>query len=563
VRLATPVGEVRVTVHNDRDHDGAQLDERLAEWPADCSVPLRDETIGDVLRAAAADAPEVLALVDAVADPALRRTWTFAELLAEAETVAAVLLTRFEPGERLAVWAANCPEWVHLQYGAALAGLVLVTVNPAAAGPEVRYLLEQSRSVGVVAANDFRGRNLAAEVRSIRDELPSLRDVIDLAGWDDFVGPLDGVPELPAVDPHGPAMVLYTSGTTGAPKGAVLSHRGIANNSRFIVARQGFGRGECLVSAMPMFHAGGCIMGSVGLVHHRVTSIRMRAFDAGLALKLIETYRAAGWGGVPTMLQAAMEHPDFASRDTSSLRTITSGGAPVPDALVARVEAAFGASMMIVYGQTECTNVVTQTFLDDPIDAKGSSVGAVLPHAELRIADPVTGTTCRFGEIGEILIRGYQVMLGYHDAPDATAATIDSNGWLHTGDLGALDTNGRLRIEGRVKDMIIRGGENIYAREVEDVLLTHPAVAEVAVVGVPSERWGEEVAAFVRTTAAVDADELARHAVDALARFKVPVHWAFVESYPLTASGKVRKVELREQFVEGRVAPIRTGRVAS
>ena len=432
-------------------------------WPADPSDEVRPSTIGSILRDAAAAAPERIALIAGMPDPADRRRWTYAELLADAERAAQALLARFETGDHVAVWAPNVPEWVLLQYGAALAGLVLVTVNPAYRPSELEYVLRQSQAVGVFLLPEFRTNPMAAALESVRAELPDLRDHVLLTEWDAFIesGGAGGR-ALPEVKPEDAAALLYTSGTTGFPKGALLTHVGMTNDARLVAQRFGQTDGDVNVSPMPLFHAGGCVLASLGGSARVGTYVPVLAFDPALMLELVETERATFMGGVPTMLIAMMEHPDLATRDISSLRGIGSGGAQVPAALVRRIEAELGVQFSIVFGQTECSAVATQTHLDDDPEDKAETIGQPLPHVEVQIVDPDTGEVVAPGVLGEVCIRGFCVMQGYYNMPDATADTIDPDGWLHSGDLGTMDERGYFRIEGRLKDMIIRGGENIY-----------------------------------------------------------------------------------------------------
>jgi fatty-acyl-CoA synthase len=302
---------------------------------------------------------------------------------------------------------------------------------------------------------------------------------------------------------------------------------------------------------MPMFHTAGCAMGVLGTCQSRAVHIPVLAFDPALVLELSEAERAVAFVGVPTMMIAMLEHPDMAKRDLSSLRVAVSGGSPVPAGLVRRVEERLGARFSIVFGTTECSPLITQVQLDAPAERRAETLGTPLPQTDVKVADVVTGEPVAPGTVGELCARGYLVMHGYHDAPDLTAEAIDAEGWYHTGDLASMDTGGYLRIEGRVKDMIIRGGENIYPREIEDVLFAHQAVAEAAVLGVPDEKWGEVVAAYVRTAPGHDQptpEDLRSYCREHLAPFKTPLHWVFVEEFPLTPSGKIQKFRLREDF---------------
>jgi fatty-acyl-CoA synthase len=520
-------------------------------WPADQSVPILDTTVGGVLREAAARYGGSDALVEGTPDlQEDRRRWTFDELLADAERVAGALLERFEPGERVAVWAPNVPEWVLLEFGAALAGIVIVTVNPAYQLKELEYVLRQSGSSGIFLVPEFRGNPLAVSLEQVRPGLPALRDSILLTEWDEFLATAPASPRLPTVKPSDPVQIQYTSGTTGFPKGALLTHRGLTNNSRYFAMIANIQVGDTVVNPFPMFHTAGCALGVLGAVQAGACLVPVYAFEPSLMLELIEAERAEIALGVPTALLALLESPDLAKRDTSTLRVVMSGGATVPADLVKRIERELGVQFSIVYGSTECSPLITQVRLDDKFTDKTETLGRPTPQTDVKIIDPDTGETLPCGVTGELCARGYNVMLGYHEMPDQTAESIDAEGWYHTGDLASMDDRGYLRIEGRLKDMIIRGGENIYPREIEDLLFEHPAVAEVAVVGVPDERWGEAVAAFVRAAPGetVTGDELFAYCREHLAPHKTPRHWTFVDTFPMTASGKIQKFVLRGGF---------------
>lgn len=526
-----------------------------SHWPADRSEPVLETTIGGALRAAATSYPDQIALVDGVADPAARRRWTYAALLADAERLARALLARFAQGEHLAVWAPNSAEWILLEYGAALAGLTLVTVNPALQEAEVAYILGQSQAVGLVFAPEYRGTSLASIVGAFRPGLPRLREAIPLTDWDGFLA--SGSPEqaLPPVTPDDIAQIQYTSGTTGFPKGALLHHRGLTNNARLFARRLGAAPGGVWVNPMPLFHTAGCVMAALGCLQTGGAQVVVPGFDPALVLDLFDTERGSFAILVPTMLLALLEHADLAWRDHAALRALVTGGAPVSADLVRRVEAAFAVPLTTVFAQTEASPVITHTRPDDTA-AERASCGAPLPQTEVKIIDPATGAIVPPGTIGEICTRGYHVMRGYFDMPEQTARAIDAEGWLRTGDLGALDERGYCRVTGRLKDMIIRGGENIYPSEIEAVLARHPGIADVAVVGVPDAYWGEQVAAFVRpaTDPAPPVEELEAFVLGTLARFKRPRHWVFVSRFPQTASGKVQKFVLREAFVRDQAA---------
>jgi fatty-acyl-CoA synthase len=528
---------------------------RLSEVDADRSAQLRNDTVGGALQAAAAAAPEGLALVEGGPDRAGRRRWTFAELLAGSEDVARALAGRYAPGEHVAVWASNSPEWVLLEFGMALAGLVMVTVNPALQPRELEYVLGQSRSVGLFYERSHRGNPMAAHFEQVRPKLAGLRDAVALDDFEEFVATADPAAPLPKVDPESPAQVQYTSGTTGAPKGALLHHRGITNNARLGMEVVGLDAGGVYGTCMPLFHTGGCVLGVLGPVQRLAAIALLPYFDPGLMLAVCEEEGVTEFLAVPTMLIAMMEHPSFAERDLRSLNTVLSGGATVPAEIVRRIEKELGVDFSIMYGQTEASPVITMTRPADSAEDKATTLGTALFQTAVKIVDPGTGETVPVGTTGELCAKGYNVMLGYYDMPDKTAETIDADGWLHTGDLATMDDRGYFRIAGRLKDMIIRGGENIYPREIEEALYEHPSVADVAVVGLPDPTWGEIVGAFVRDTdpdhPAADA-ELRQHLRERLSPQKTPAVWVHIREFPLTPSGKIQKFVLRDQWLKER-----------
>jgi fatty-acyl-CoA synthase len=378
--------------------------------------------------------------------------------------------------------------------------------------------------------------------------------VIGFENWDAFCASADGR-ALPVVDPQAPAQILYTSGTTGQPKAAVLTHRALTNNARLSTEAIGLRPGDTVVNPMPLFHVAGGGLLTLGPVQAGALHVLPPYFHPGLQLELIETYRGTVFGGVPTMLNALLSHPSFATRDLSSVRYGFSGGTSVPADVARRVEAALGVPFMITFAQTESSCSITMTRPDDSPADRAQTLGRPLPQTEVKITDQRTGHTVPPGSIGEICTRGYLVMRGYLDDLAATQAAIDRDGWLHTGDLGSMDDRGFCRIEGRIKEMIIRGGENIYPREIENVLLGHPSVLDAAVVGLSDRFWGEVVGAVIRIRPDVTIDEagLANYCRAQLAAFKVPVRWLFVDAFPLTATGKIRKDVLSAQLAEARI----------
>ena len=516
--------------------------------------PLRDLTIGGLLREVASDVPDRVALIAGTPDPDNRREWTYADLLVDAERAARAIRAHFQVGERVAVWAPNVPEWMILEFGCAMAGVILVTVNPAFQARELQYVLTQSRSAGLIVLPEFRGNPMLATATDVQPGCPDLREIIRLDEWEAFLADGDDWDgELVDPDPMDACMIQYTSGTTGFPKGALLFHRGLVNNGAHTADRMGVSDGAVWICTMPLFHTGGCVLGVLSGVSKRVTLVLVEAFDPGLVLELFDTYGGATMLGVPTMLVAMLEHPDFATSDLSNVEAVCSGGSTVPAPLVERFEKELGAPFTIVFGQTELSPVSSMTQTFDTIIDKANTIGPAMPHVEVKIVDPETGETVPVGTIGEYCARGYLVMHGYYEMPDATAETIDADGWLHTGDLASMDERGYLSIEGRLKDMIIRGGENIYPRELEELLFAHPTVAEVAVVGLPDDRWGEVISAFVRPAPGevIDRGELFAYLREHLAPHKTPRHWFQVDEFPLTGSGKIQKFVLRDQWVDG------------
>lgn len=523
-------------------------------WPASNEIALHDTTCGGVLRDAAAHSPHHLALVDGDSLSASPRRWSYADLLRDAERAARAFSATFPPGTHVAVWGPNSPEWVIAQFGLALAGLVMVTVNPAYRASELAYVLRQSRSRGILYASSYRGvdhRALIARVNG--SEGVELELVMEFERFDAFLAAGEPPAVLPEVIPHMPAMIQYTSGTTGRPKGAMLNHYSITNNARMMALLKALDADTINLAVAPLFHTAGCVGAVLGSVQTGGTLLLPSTFDAESMLDLIAARRATFTFAVPTMLVALLAAQSANPRDLSSLRTVFSGGATVPVEIVRRVEAEFGATLIIGYGQTETSPAITHTRLDDDADDKSATIGRALPQVEIKIVDPASGRTLPVDTPGELCTRGFLVMAGYYDMPQATAETIDEHGWLHTGDLCAMDSRGYCRITGRLKDLIIRGGENIYPREIEELLYTHPDIADVAVIGIPDDYWGEEpgaVVLFERGRRAT-ANALREFVGAEIARHKVPQHWFALDAIPTTASGKLQKFKLVEMYRAG------------
>lgn len=460
------------------------------------------------------------------------------------------LLEKFRPGDFVAIWAPNCPEWVLLELGAALAGVTLVTINPAYRASELAHVLRQSEAKGLILIPEYRGRDLLDLVDEVRGELPHLAVVMPLPKWRAAVAATQPRP-LPQVSPDDIAQIQYTSGTTGFPKGAQLTHRGLVNNARLYANAIGTDENDVWINPMPLFHTAGCGLVTLGALQTGGTHVLPEAFDPEVMLELFECERGTVLLSVPTMLFRILEQPSAQVRNLKSWRLATLGGAPVPPELIRRAREVLGVKVAIGFGLTEASPYITHTLPDDPHPEWWLTVGRPLPQIEIKVVDPETGDVLPVGTTGEVRTRSACVMKGYYKDPNATRAAIDNEGWLSTGDLGSLDQHGYLRIQGRLKDMIIRGGENIYPREIEDILFTHPAVAMATVVGLPDPDWGEVVAAFVqmRPGHEPNASDLDAFCRDRLASYKVPRLWNFVSSFPQTASGKIQKFALRQQYL--------------
>lgn len=523
-----------------------------SHFPAVSDGEMRPMTIGGMLKSSVEAAPDRPAMRELTYSGDVARSWSYGDLLHDSERLARALASRHQPGSRVAVYANNIPEWVLMELACGMAGVTLVTVNPAYQPRELRFVLEQSRCEAIYLVDSFRGnpmRDIAEEASAGNS---AIRRKILLTDHDAlFDGENCGA--LPSVEPQDVAQIQYTSGTTGFPKGALLHHRGLIQNGLDGMRRAGVEPGDVFVHHMPMFHTTGCAILTLGGLAIGAGFFLAPMFDPEMIVRVMERERTKFCLGVPTMLVALIGEVERSGRDMSSVRRIMSGGAMVAPELCRKAKDVFGASIQIVYGQTESSPLITQAWHDDSFEDLTETVGQPLPHVEVSIRDPRSNTVMPVGAQGEICTRGYHVMHGYNDDPGATAKTIDADGWLHTGDLGTMDGRGYLRITGRVKEMIIRGGENLFPAEIENAMLEHDAIAEVAVVGVPDEKWGEQIACFMRPCggARPGAVELKAFIRERLSPQKTPQYWIYVDEWPLTGSGKVQKFRLAEAFQRG------------
>jgi fatty-acyl-CoA synthase len=517
-------------------------------------IPLLEETIGTCLRRTVARFPRREALV--VGHQGYRAT--YAELWRQVDEAARALIAHgVRTGDRVGLWAPNRFEWVVIQYATARVGAILVTINPAYKAGELRHALNQAGVSVLVLARGFRDTDYVPLLDAVREDCPALREAIVLEDdWEAFLAAGARVTgdELLARELSlraGDAInIQYTSGTTGAPKGATLSHRNILNNAFFSGRTAGYAEHDRVCVPVPFYHCFGMVLGSLACVAHGACIVVPgESFVAADVLSTIERERCTALYGVPTMFIAELAEPGFDRYDLSSLRTGMMGGAPCPVEVMKQVRSRMHMSeVAIVCGMTETAPLSTQTTPDDPVAKRVSTVGRVHPHVELKVVDPETGLVVPRGVPGEQCTRGYSVMLGYWDDPDATRRAIDADGWMHTGDLAVMDDDGYLSIVGRIKDMIIRGGENIYPREIEEFLHGLDGVADAHVIGVPSERYGEEVMAWVKPVegAALSPGDLVAACRGRIATFKIPAHWRIVDSFPMTVTGKIQKFRLRQ-----------------
>jgi fatty-acyl-CoA synthase len=526
--------------------------------PTDISI--LEETIGENFERTVTANPDGDALVDMASD----RRWTYAELNDEVDVVARGLMALgIERGERVGMWAPNCPEWTIVQYATAKIGAILVNINPAYRTHELAYVLKQSGVRTLVSATEFKTSDYVGMVDEVRPDAPEISEVVFL-GTDDWTRLVDGAQSVPddalrarmaTLDNNEPINIQYTSGTTGFPKGATLSHRNILNNGFITTELLNLGPKDKLCIPVPFYHCFGMVLGNLGCTSHGATMvIPAPGFDPGLTLDALEKERCTAVYGVPTMFIAMLGDPALADRDLSSMRTGIMAGSVCPVEVMKRAISDMNLTeLSIAYGMTETSPASCQTRIDDDLERRTASIGRAQPHVEIKIIDPATGDAVERGQPGEYCARGYNVMLGYWQDETKTREAIDDDGWLHTGDLAVMRDDGYCNIVGRIKDMVIRGGENIYPREVEEFLHTHPDIEDAQVIGVPDDKYGEEICAWVRMKPGrrpLDAAAVRDFAGGKLAHYKIPRYVHVVDEFPMTITGKVRKVEMRAEMVK-------------
>jgi fatty-acyl-CoA synthase len=518
---------------------------------------LLEQTIGANFEATVAAHPDREALVEFASG----RRWTWSELDRDVDALAIGLIRAgIGKGDRVGIWAPNCAEWTLTQYATAKIGAILVNINPAYRTHELSYALRQSGTKLLISAEEFKGSSYRAMVDEVRDDV-GLEQVWFLGSpeWTDHNVSDPGVTLLEvmtwSLSPEDPINIQYTSGTTGYPKGATLSHRNILNNGYFTTELINFTPDDRLCIPVPFYHCFGMVMGNLGCTTHGATMvIPAPGFDPETTLHCVAEERCTGLYGVPTMFIAMQNHPTFADHDLSSLRTGIMAGSVCPVEVMKHcIEDMHMPEVGIAYGMTETSPVSCQTRADDDLDRRTASIGRVHPHLEIKIVDPATGETVERGVTGEFCTRGYSVMLGYWEDEEKTREAIDADGWMHTGDLAEMRQDGYCNIVGRIKDLVIRGGENVYPREIEEFLYQHPDIEDVQVIGVPDERYGEELCAWIKMRAGaepLDADGVKVFCKGRLSHYKVPRYVMVVEEFPMTVTGKIRKVAMREESAE-------------
>jgi fatty-acyl-CoA synthase len=521
------------------------------------STPLLDDTIGRRLKHVAAAFPDREALVS----PQQAVRLTFAELDAAVDRLASGLLEHdIQAGDRVGIWAPNCAEWMLVQYATAQVGAVLVNINPAYRTHELAYALNQSGVRLLFSAPSFKTSDYRAMVDEVRPDLPALHDVVFLGddAWDSLAETHVDAAALAdrgaGLDPDDAINIQYTSGTTGFPKGATLTHHNVLNNGFFVGELCSYTEQDRICVPVPFYHCFGMVMGNLAaLTHGACVVIPAAGFDPAATLRAVAAERCTSLYGVPTMFIAMLEDPSFAEHDLSTLRTGIMAGSPCPAEVMKRVvDDMHMSEISICYGMTETSPVSTQTRRDDPLERRVGSIGRVGPHLEVKIIDPLTNRRVPRGETGELCTRGYSVMLGYWNDAEKTAEAIDAAGWMHTGDLATMDSGGYLTIVGRSKDLVIRGGENVYPREVEEFLYTHPDIVDAQVIGVPDPKYGEELCVWLKLrqdAQPLDAAAIRSFCSGKLAHYKIPRYVEIVDEFPMTVTGKVRKNEMREQSI--------------
>jgi fatty-acyl-CoA synthase len=533
------------------------LDPALSHTVGESVPPLIEQTIPDNLDATVARHPDRDALVDV--QRGIR--WTYAGFAAEVDTVARALLAAgLAKGDRIGIWAPNCAEWTVVQFATAKLGAILVNINPSYRSHELKYVLNQAAIRMVVAAESFKTSDYAAMLEEVRHECPALEQVfiIGADSWRDLLARADDATKeqvaqvQSGLDRHDPINIQYTSGTTGFPKGATLSHHNILNNGYLVGEICRYTEADRICIPVPFYHCFGMVMGNLAATSHGACMvIPAPGFDPAATLRAVQEERCTSLYGVPTMFISEWALPDFTAYDLSSIRTGIMAGSPCPAEMMKELIASGIEEMTICYGMTETSPVSTQTRTDDSFERKVGTVGRVCPHLEIKIVDPVTRETLSRGVPGEFCTKGYSVMLGYWEQPDKTAEAV-VDGWMHTGDIGVMDADGYVQITGRIKDMVIRGGENIYPREIEEFLYTHPDILDAQVIGVPDPKYGEELCAWIRMREGAEpltAEAVREFATGKLAHYKIPRYVRTVDEFPMTVTGKVRKVEMREKTI--------------
>lgn len=509
-----------------------------------------DLTSMQLLERAVAEAPDRIGLKQPRFGSQPEIAWTYSELLADARRLAAFLSTKFRYGDHVATWSPNCVQWFLYQFAAAQLGLVIVTLNPALRHKELEYMLEKSRAKGIIMDRAYRGNDMIAELGLARANLPSLETVLYIDEWRDHIALAAGEVAASPTKSSDPALIVFTSGTTGKPKGAILSHYACVNNAALGAWRSGQARGSVWLTTLPVFAVGGPVTNCLGAVSLANTQVIMPPFDPGMILEIIEQERVNFMPLVPAMAIPMIEHPTFAQRDVSSLTSIMVGGTIITPAFISTTRDKLGCDIQNIFGQTELAAEVTKTARGDPDAFIQNTVGTPLPHTDLKIVDLATGETCERNTVGEIRVRSPFATSGYFGDDAATANLFDAEGFLKTSDLGMIDDDGNVRISGRLKEVIIRGGANIYPREIEDALSEFPGIAESAVIGLPHPRWGEEVAVALRASEgiALEVDDVRAFLEARIARYKVPKHWRIVRDFPRNDAGKIQKFKVGELF---------------